>query len=369
MNPETILKSLEKIEGGIGRNADQVRELSDRVSSLEQRGFSIPGERTSGGIGPVAEFLKSSGLANFLNGAPSTGRVSVKSSIGGMIEARKALISIQGAEVTTGQYNVQAQRLEGLFNMPMRQLSLLDVLPSIQVASNAVDYVKLTDSFAHAAALQAYESDQKAEQSVPTATGTAKIATIAAWVQASKQLMSDVPMLRRQIADLLGYGVLAKLESQLVAGTGDIAGLVPNGTAITTTGEPADRISDAASQLIASGWNPGVVVMHPTDWHKIRSERSATEGMYIAGTWAQPAQPSIWGLPVVLTPSIAVDKVLVLDPSQVALLDRESVSVEASRETGTNFTSNQITILGEMRAGLAIFAPRAVGVVDLGLVA
>jgi len=295
--------------------------------------------------------------------------VSVKSSIAGLVAARKSLISIQGAEVTTGQYNVQAQRLEGLFNLPVRPLSLLDVLPRIPVSSNAVEFVQLTDSFAHAAALQVYEGDTKAEQSVPTQTGTAKIATIAAWVKASKQLLSDVPMLQRQVADLLGNGVLAKFESELIGGTGDIAGLVPNGTTITATGQPADRISDAASQLIASGWNPGLVVMNPADWHTIRSERSATEGLYIAGTWAQPAAPSIWGLPVVLTPSIAVDKVLVLDPSQVALLDREGVSVEASRETGTNFTTNMVTILGEMRAGLAIFAPRAVGVVDLGLVA
>ena len=111
------------------------------------------------------------------------------------------------------------------------------------------------------------------------------------------------------------------------------------------------------------------MILHPTDWHKIRTERSSSSDEYIASGWNAPAAPSIWGLPVVVTPSISVDTALVLDPRQVAILDREAPQVMVSREDATNLTSNMVTILAEVRAALAIYSPGAVGKVDLGLVA
>lgn len=51
--------------------------------------------------------------------------------------------------------------------------------------------------------------------------------------------------------------------------------------------------------------------------------------------------------------------------NQVAVLDRESVEVEASRHHNGNFTRNMVTLLAELRAGLAVFAPSAVRVLDL----
>lgn len=366
MNPE-LLKALQNVESAVEAAATRQRELADRVHQLEQRGGSpMAAAEARGGHSLVGDVMRSSKLQAFRDGAPTTGRIELKADL---VAARKALISIQGAEVTTGQYDVAPTRLPGLANVAQRQLSLLEVLPRLQVGGNTVEFVRLGASFTHAAALQEYESDAKAEQGVPTALASSKIATIAAYVQASKQLMDDEPLLQRQIGDLIGYGVLQKLEVELVAGSGDISGLVTAGTAITATGEPADRISDAASQLITLGWNPGLVVLNPADWHTIRTERSATEGLYIAGSWNVPATPSIWGLPVVTSSSLAVDTALVLDPAQVAILDRQSVTVEISREHGTNFTSNMVTILAELRAGLAIFATGAVGKVDLGLVA
>ncbi|MNG24993.1 hypothetical protein D3C84_1097850 [compost metagenome] len=49
----------------------------------------------------------------------------------------------------------------------------------------------------------------------------------------------------------------------------------------------------------------------------------------------------------------------------MAVLDRESVEVEASRHHGDNFTRNLVTLLAELRAGLAVFAPSAVRLLDL----
>lgn len=61
----------------------------------------------------------------------------------------------------------------------------------------------------------------------------------------------------------------------------------------------------------------------------------------MAGSWASPALPSIWGLPVV-------------DPRVALLLDREQVAVLVSTEDRDNFVKNMVTILAEVRAGLAV---------------
>ncbi|HCJ29678.1 MAG TPA: phage major capsid protein, partial [Pseudomonas sp.] len=56
---------------------------------------------------------------------------------------------------------------------------------------------------------------------------------------------------------------------------------------------------------------------------------------------------------------------LVLDTSQTVLLDRQQVTIEASRVDGNNFRRNLVTILAELRAGLAVYAPSAMRLVQL----
>jgi len=56
---------------------------------------------------------------------------------------------------------------------------------------------------------------------------------------------------------------------------------------------------------------------------------------------------------------------LVMDTSVIALLDRQQVSVQLSRHDGDNFRRNLVTILAELRAGLALYAPSATRLVTL----
>jgi HK97 family phage major capsid protein len=74
---------------------------------------------------------------------------------------------------------------------------------------------------------------------------------------------------------------------------------------------------------------------------------------------------TLWNTPVIQSSSVPVGTAIVADLSQMALLDREAVTVQASRANGTDFTSNKTTLLGEGRMGLAVFSPGAVLSVDL----
>jgi HK97 family phage major capsid protein len=104
--------------------------------------------------------------------------------------------------------------------------------------------------------------------------------------------------------------------------------------------------------------------MHPVHEFKIMSERTTT-GEYVAGGWSTPNQSNIWSLQRVATPAIAAGTALVLDRNVVLVLDREQPTVLVSTESRNNFIRNLMTILGEIRLGLAILNPSAIKSVTL----
>jgi hypothetical protein len=56
---------------------------------------------------------------------------------------------------------------------------------------------------------------------------------------------------------------------------------------------------------------------------------------------------------------VAIGEPLVFDASQIAILDRQSARVELGRESD-DFTRGLVTMLAEVRAGLAVFSPSAI---------
>ena len=275
-----------------------------------------------------------------------------------------AIKSVVGDVTGAGNqlFNVQAQRDPRLAGFAARRLSIFDVLPRLQAISNTFEYNQL-DGYTSAAANQSKEGASKAQGTLPTELVSAPIVTIAHFFKLSEQVLADAPALQQQVGNLLNYGVLAKASAEILAGSvaGKIQGLATQATAyVSAAGATlADAIGGAMTALDVAGWIPDVAVMHPTDWFRIRSERTATDKDYVANGWAGPAEQTVWGLRVVTDPAIAIGSPLVLDSSQVAILDREQTRVEFGR-SGTDMTDNLITALGECRVGLAVFAPAAV---------
>lgn len=273
-------------------------------------------------------------------------------------------------DVSTGGdtvYNVQAQRDPRLAGVAERRLSIFDALPRLRVSSNAFEYNRI-GAYTNAAAYQVNEAAAKAQGDLPSSLISAPITTVAHYFKLSEQVLADAPALQQQVSNLLTYGVLAKASAEILAGStaGKIQGLATVATAFASTSGAslADGIGEAMVALDIAGWNPDLAIMHPSDWFAIRSERTATEGDYVANGWAGAAEQSVWGLRVVTDPSIAAGSPLVLDSQQAAILDRMQTRVEFGR-SGTDMTDNVITALGECRVGLAVFAPTAIREVTL----
>ena len=345
-----------------------IKELKERMFEMEQKGsrssadFLETGHFGNAGAGLAERFSKSDQFTGMKNGAPGTGRVTVEG------VSIKALTNADQGVTGSTDYNVQAQRSPGLHNDPRRGLTLLDVLPTLPVTVGAFEYMRLMD-YTNSAAFQTEEGQQKAEANFNMEVETANIATVAHFTRASVQILDDAPSLGQKVGDLLQYGLLSKLESELVAGSGGkgkIKGLVEfaNDFVVTGTPAPVDAIGQAVVGMNSNGWNAGLIVMNPVDWFIISSERDS-EGQYVLGSPRDPSPPALWNVPVVTTPSLAAGTVLVVDPAQVAVLDRQLPSLMASREDGTNFTTNMVTLLAEMRAGLAVFSAGAVLAVEI----
>lgn len=347
--------------------SDKQLELQARLQELEQKAVGS-GSRAAKPVKEnnhrlAAEMAGADGFAAFKGGQKTTGRLTQQAGV-------RAIVTNPGrGDTDSTSYPTAPQHAPGIQGIPTPALTLLDVLPILPVESSTFEYVHL-DGFLSGAAYQYVEGDEKGEGDLPTSLQRAEIATIATWIPASKQVLDDNEQLQGQISLLMGNGVRQKLEHEVLAGaggTGEINGLINQVLPfVSTMQHPADRIGQAITALKSSGWNPNVVVMNPLDWFVIASERAETgNGQYVLGSPRDPSPPSLWGVPVVVTLSMPEGEALVLDTTTLALLDRQEVTVEASRQDGNNFRRNLITILAELRAGLAVYAPTANLLVDL----
>lgn len=361
---DVIMKA---VKDGMDVVASRLDQQDRMITEIAQQQESAPYSNGRGHAGnPFAKAAKDlvAKAANVASRDSKSASVGIDSPLGLMV---KSTVVGDTAGTDEDGYAVQAQRDTRLANDPRRPLRLLDVLPRIRVTSNAFEYNAL-DSYSNAAGYQTNEGSLKPEGSLPTDLKSASIATIAHWIPASRQVLADAPALQQQISSLLRYGVMRKLETEVIAGaggTGQISGLTDSGNytaySLAASGDTlADAVAKAQAVMDAAGWVANLVVVHPNDWRDARKERvDAGAGVYIAGSWRDPAPPSIWGIPVVTNAAVTAGNFLIMDTSQVAILDRQEARVELGY-ADDDFVRNKVRLLSELRAGLAVFSPGAV---------
>ncbi len=356
-----------------------ISEFGGRLQAAEQLVATL---QSGGGIGFSAfggpsigsEALKALGDdASFLGASQAAER---NQKIGAMAARVNLEMSLKAALTndpgdygsSDGSYIPSQPERGGFVGPALRPLRLLDVLPSRPTSSDAVEFIQLT--FTGDASEQAYEGDEKAELDADGTLARAEIVTIAGWLPASKQVLSDHGALQGQIDSVLRHKCLSRLENRIVNGTGGagkIDGLINQGTAfvesIGTT--PADIVGEALVTLADYGYQPGLIAMNPLDWFEIQITRTTTDEEYMFGSPTMPVPPALWNTPIVRSSSVPRGTVLVIDASYTTVLDREQISVMVSNSHEDYFTRNLVAILGELRAGLEVLDPSAVYICDI----
>ncbi|GLV21992.1 nucleoid-structuring protein H-NS [Sphingobium sp. TomMM35A] len=280
------------------------------------------------------------------------------------------------ATVTTGAESGgpigAAPYRDGAVMMPRRQLRVRNLIPVIGITSGAVEYPKQTTRTNNAAMVP--ETTIKPESAYGFTMETAVPKVIAHWVPASKQALEDGPQLRGIIDTELVHGLDLKEDEQLVNGSGtgeNLDGLVTNATAFNdpidlSSPTMIDTIGVAILQGTLADFVPSGIIMHPSDWMRIRLLKDG-DGKYLLGEPGAQIEPRLFGLPVVPTASMATDKFLIGDFQAAATIyDRWSTRIEVSTEHADFFVRNMVAILAERRLAQAIKQPGALIYGDFG---
>ena len=323
-------------------------ELADRLHDMEQKSFTMQGDNRVQTLGE--QFVKSDAFAAMVDRSQNSARIDVKT----------AIINATG----DNQPLVPADRLSGIQHEPNRPLRIRDILTATPTSSNLIEYAK-ENVFTNAAAIQATENSTKAESGITFTRATTAVETIAHWIPVSKQILSDAPQLQGYINGRMQYGLKLEEETELLNGdgtTGHLNGLVNQATAYSDVSgftTDFDVLHCAITQAQLSHYLPNAVIMHPTDVRNLNLVKN-TNGDYIAANPRSSVLDVAWGLPVVVSSTIAAGKFLVGAFDMGAqIFDREESSIQLSLENSDNFVKNMATILAEERIALAVYRPAA----------
>jgi HK97 family phage major capsid protein len=348
MDTNPVLQKLDEIQRVA---TSKLAEHSARLLAVEQ----LASRGTGGGEGFGEKSLgnriiESENFAQFQKGSQSSGAIPVGS-----------LLS-KATTILSGTWSSGPQFLPRVAAPPQPALRLRDLLPAAPTTSNLIEWPQET-ARSGAPGYQYPEATDKQQRDFTYALQSAAVATIAFWIACSKQLSDDSAAFSAYIDARLLYLLESKVESELLfgdAGSGHLKGLC-TAASLPTYSAPSDlidAIAKGAEQLAAAGVEATGAVCNASNIWNARQIKAAGSGNFLIGSPLDPFPPSLWNIPISLSPAMPAGKYLLGDFRTGAMIfDREQSSVTLSREQDRFFVQNLIALLAETRLALAIFAP------------
>jgi HK97 family phage major capsid protein len=216
------------------------------------------------------------------------------------------------------------------------------------------------------------EGGTKPESALTFEQAQDAIRKIAHWLPVSEEMLEDVAQIRSYIDARLRLGVQLKEEDQLLYGTGtapELAGLLTRAglAADVAVGVAPDTAMDAIlRQMMAiystSFLQPDGVIVNPADWAEIILTKGGDGNYLTSGPFAPVQSATLWGLPVVVTPSVTAGTAVVgAFKSGGQVWRKGGITVEATNAHADFFIKNLVAIRAEERLALAIYRPGAFG--------
>ncbi|HCF7663088.1 TPA: phage major capsid protein [Pseudomonas aeruginosa] len=349
---EETKASVDKLLASQGELQARLQAAEQLMAKLEKGGGRIVAPESMGETFIAAEGYDA-WAARAAGGAKGSFTVPVKAAITSLTGSAGDLI--------------QPQRV-GMVLPTQQRLFVRDLLAWGRTTSNSIEYVRETGFTNNAAPVSENPQNPKPESDITFELDTDPVATIAHWVRASRQVLSDAPMLASYIDGRLRYGLKLKEEMQLLKGSGvglNLNGLYTQASIYANPGvvvqaETAiDRLRLALLQVTLAEYDADGIVLSPVDWAAIELTKDKNNN-YVFATPTGLAVPGLWGRPVVASKSMDIGDFLTGSFQQGAEgWDREDVSVTVSTEDRDNLVKNMVTILCEERVGLSVFRPEA----------
>jgi len=356
MEMKDILKQhVDAFEAKLRGNDRAIAEVKAMMHDVEQKMARMP----SGGFGTAVQsfgrqFVDSSNFKSF------------------QADAYQGKTRVELKEITAAESGAFSARDNEVVGLARRQLRVRDLLTVVPTDSGSVDYVRQTTRTNAAAsvaegAVKPYSDYAWQQVNLP-------MRTIAHLAKITRQALDDDRQLQAEIDNEMRFGLGLAEEAQLLNGSGvgvNLTGLVTSATAYAAPFDPAgvetmiDQVGLAILQQSLTEFETDGVIMHPSDWMRIRLIKNA-DGNYLLGDPGADVPQVMFGRPVVTTQAMQIDKFLVGGFKRQKLYDRLSPEVLISSENVNDFELNLFTMRCEERIGLAIRQPTALIFGDFG---
>lgn len=330
--------------------------LAERLQAVEQkmsrRSFGSPSAKTAG-----AQLVESAEFKSFADRPNGSVRLEVK--------ANELTSLTTDASGSVGDA-LMPQRLPGILMPAERVLTIRDLLLPGRTSSNAVEYVEET-GYTNAAATRA-ELGAVAQSTLKFDLKSVGVKNIAHHIVASRNILSDLPMLQSYVDTRLRYGLKDVEEAQLLSGDGtgnNIAGLleyaIPFAETTYSGAEDTyiDTIRRAVLQVRVAELRPTFIVLNPIDWAAIELSKDL-QGRYIEVSIRDGSGAMrIWRLNVVESTVMTAGEFLVGATMGAQIFDREDAFVEVATQHSDFRLNGKVAIIGEERLALTVTRPEA----------
>jgi HK97 family phage major capsid protein len=314
------------------------------------------------------QFVQSEGYDFFRNGGHRSGS-SWRSPSVELIDHGRFRADTLTEDPTSGGSLIVPQYLPGILPILFKRLVVADLMASGLTDSNAIIYMQETNWTSAAAPV--LEGGDKPESKLTFASVTDTVRKIAHWLPVSEEMLEDVAQIASYIDARLRLGVQIEEEDQLLNGTGtapELLGLLlrPGLAAPYARVAPVTNSDAILTQMMTifatSFLMPDGIVMNPANWAATILTKTTTGEYLTAGPFSPIQTPTIWGVPVAVTPSAVAGTALVGAFKQGAQVFRKGgIRVEASNSHVDFFIKNLVAIRAEERLALAVYRPGAFG--------
>lgn len=218
-------------------------------------------------------------------------------------------VNLKTTMTASAGWDPEALRIRRVETYPLRRLSVMDLYPQYTTSYDTIRYMK--ESTFTQNAIEVAEAAAYNDSAIALTETSDEVELVIAWLPVTDQQLEDVPGLQQYINNRLGYMLQARIDSQLLEGSGTTPYLwgAAKLSSVQTQAKSTDIIFDAIFKAMTkvrgtsagTGFaEPSAVVLHPNDWQDIRLTRTS-DGIYIMGNPADPGPQSLFGVPVLVT--------------------------------------------------------------------
>lgn len=355
-------KSFEKLREDFDKQATTMNALKANMEELEQKAIAATKNESAGRKSWGQQIVDHENFKEFkgAEGARSSFRVEVKQ-----------IDTVAAGGAAGSGLMTPAYRDGDLVELPRTQLTIEDLLPSININSSSVDYVKQKTRTNNAAMVA--ESAQKPYSEYAWESASVNVRTVAHLAKLTRQALEDAPRLVGEVDSEMRYGLGLIKEVQILNGNGtgqNLHGIIPQATDfVMPTGITAasikffnrvDVLRLAMLNVVQRGYAVDGQVLNPYDWALIELLKDENGSYLFSRPQGGLITASMWGQPVVATPAMAQGDFLVGGFRIGATKYRRmGVEVLISTENDKDFEFNLATMRAEERLALAVKRPGA----------